>query len=143
MSTASPTARIDWIVSRFQPTQPEARLRDLAPGSAQAMAHLRNDIVILGGETLWTYALAHALRRRFGDIPVILEDKEPMQVFLRRRDQSPPAPMPVLREGVQGRGAVRYTVTEARGQRSEVREPPAGPAFRRLTSGLWPLASGL
>jgi folate-dependent phosphoribosylglycinamide formyltransferase PurN len=46
---------------------------------------MSNDIVILGGETPWTWALANALRRRFGRVPVIIEDKEPIALFLRRR----------------------------------------------------------
>ncbi len=84
-TVTSPTGRIDWIVSPFRSLQPDMRPQDVAIRCDQAAGHLRSDIVILGGETVWTYALAHALRRRFGDIPVILEDKEPMQVFLRRR----------------------------------------------------------
>jgi folate-dependent phosphoribosylglycinamide formyltransferase PurN len=44
-----------------------------------------HDIAILGGETPWTWALAHALRARFGAVPLILEDKEPTLFFLRRR----------------------------------------------------------
>jgi folate-dependent phosphoribosylglycinamide formyltransferase PurN len=44
-----------------------------------------HDIAILGGETPWTWALANGLRSRFGDVPIILEDKEPTGHFLRRR----------------------------------------------------------
>jgi folate-dependent phosphoribosylglycinamide formyltransferase PurN len=46
---------------------------------------MSSDIVILGGETPWTWALANALRQRFGDVPTILEDKVPLRIFLRRR----------------------------------------------------------
>jgi folate-dependent phosphoribosylglycinamide formyltransferase PurN len=46
------------------------------------MAH---DIAILGGDTPWTWALANGLRGRFGEVPIILEDKEPNASFLRRR----------------------------------------------------------
>src|SRR5262245_21865165 len=84
MGTTSPAARIDWSVFAFQSSQPDTPRHDAAT-DAHAADQGQSDIVILGGETLWTYALAQALRRRFGDIPVILEDKEPMQLFLRRR----------------------------------------------------------
>jgi phosphoribosylglycinamide formyltransferase-1 len=87
MDTAatSPTARAGWIVSFLLAIRPEASRREPTPGSDRAAAQLPRNIVILGGETLWTYALANSLRRRFGDIPVIIEDKEPIQIFLRRR----------------------------------------------------------
>lgn len=44
-----------------------------------------SDIVILAGDSPWTWALANALRHRFGDLPVIVEDKEPAALFIRRR----------------------------------------------------------
>jgi folate-dependent phosphoribosylglycinamide formyltransferase PurN len=43
------------------------------------------EIAILAGDTPWTWALASALRQHFGEIPVIVEDKEPTALFLRRR----------------------------------------------------------
>jgi methionyl-tRNA formyltransferase len=46
---------------------------------------MTNEIVLLAGETPWTWALANRLRSRFGSVPIILEDKEPSTLFLRRR----------------------------------------------------------
>jgi len=42
-------------------------------------------IVILAGEHPWTWALANALRRRFGDIPIILERHQSSILLLRNR----------------------------------------------------------
>jgi hypothetical protein len=44
-----------------------------------------HDVVILASASPWTWALANALRRHFGDVAIILEDTEPTSVFLRRR----------------------------------------------------------
>ena len=84
-AATSPTARIDWLVSFRVSTGPDASRREPASGSEHAAGLPTSDIVILGGETLWTNALANALRRHFGDIPVIIEDKEETGLFLRRR----------------------------------------------------------
>jgi phosphoribosylglycinamide formyltransferase-1 len=44
-----------------------------------------HDIVLLAGEHPWTWALANALRRRFGDIPIVLECRQSKAVLLRHR----------------------------------------------------------
>jgi folate-dependent phosphoribosylglycinamide formyltransferase PurN len=46
------------------------------------MAH---QVVVLAVDSLWTRVVVNALRRRFGDVPLVLEDKEPIALFLRRR----------------------------------------------------------
>jgi folate-dependent phosphoribosylglycinamide formyltransferase PurN len=46
---------------------------------------MRHDIVILAGESLWTWALANALGAHFGDVPVILEKQQPVGRFWRQR----------------------------------------------------------
>jgi folate-dependent phosphoribosylglycinamide formyltransferase PurN len=43
------------------------------------------DTVVLAIDSIWTRAIVNALRRRFGDVPLILENKEPVAAFLRRR----------------------------------------------------------
>jgi phosphoribosylglycinamide formyltransferase 1 len=44
-----------------------------------------HDIVILAGETPWSWALANALRRHFPDVPIVLEEKPSAALLLRRR----------------------------------------------------------
>lgn len=46
------------------------------------MAH---DVVILASECPWTRAIANTIRQRFGDAPVIMEDKQSVFLLLRRR----------------------------------------------------------
>src|SRR5690349_21157723 len=46
---------------------------------------MSNDIIVLAGEGRSTRALVNALRRRFGTVPVLLEDKESTWFYLRRR----------------------------------------------------------
>jgi folate-dependent phosphoribosylglycinamide formyltransferase PurN len=84
-AATSPTAGIDWLVSFRVSTRPDASRREPAGGSERTARLPSSDLVILGGETLWTNALANALRRHFGDVPVIIEDKEATGFFLRRR----------------------------------------------------------
>jgi methionyl-tRNA formyltransferase len=43
------------------------------------------DVLILASDSPWTWALANAVRRRFGDVPIVVEDKQPDIVLLRRR----------------------------------------------------------
>lgn len=43
------------------------------------------DIAILAGDGTPSWVLVNAVRRRFGPVPVIVEDKEPAVLFLRRR----------------------------------------------------------
>jgi phosphoribosylglycinamide formyltransferase 1 len=40
---------------------------------------------LLAGESPWTWGIANALRPRFGNVPIILEDKQPNILLLRRR----------------------------------------------------------
>lgn len=46
---------------------------------------MRHDIVILAGESRWTWAVVNALRSHFGDLAVILETQQPVGRFWRRR----------------------------------------------------------
>jgi folate-dependent phosphoribosylglycinamide formyltransferase PurN len=43
------------------------------------------ELVVLGGDTVWTRAVVRALRKRFGQIPLIIEHKESIWTMLRRR----------------------------------------------------------
>lgn len=43
------------------------------------------ETVVLATDSIWTRVIVNALRRRFGDVRVILEKKEPVAQFLRRR----------------------------------------------------------
>jgi phosphoribosylglycinamide formyltransferase-1 len=54
-------------------------------GSGHALKTQACDIVILAGEGPPSWVLVNAVRRRFGPVPVIVEDKEPTGLFLRRR----------------------------------------------------------
>jgi len=45
------------------------------------------DLVVLAGDTVWTNAVVRALRERFGQIPLIIEQKESIWIMLRRRYQ--------------------------------------------------------
>ena len=42
-------------------------------------------IVVLAANTIWTNAVVRALRERFGQIPLVLEEKESVWAMLRRR----------------------------------------------------------
>jgi folate-dependent phosphoribosylglycinamide formyltransferase PurN len=53
--------------------------------SSQLTLPKPHQLVILGGDSPWTWALANKLRQRFGEIPIILEEKEPTRLFLKRR----------------------------------------------------------
>jgi folate-dependent phosphoribosylglycinamide formyltransferase PurN len=46
---------------------------------------MRHDILILAGDSLWTWALSNALLSHFGDIPIIVEKSQPAGPFWRRR----------------------------------------------------------
>jgi folate-dependent phosphoribosylglycinamide formyltransferase PurN len=84
-AATSPTTGIDWLASFRVSAEVDAARREAQGDAERSGRQVRSDIVILGGETLWTNALANALRRHFGDIPVIIEDKESTELFLRRR----------------------------------------------------------
>ena len=45
----------------------------------------QSPVVILAGDTPWTWALARKLRERFGEIPIVVEEKESTGQFLARR----------------------------------------------------------
>jgi folate-dependent phosphoribosylglycinamide formyltransferase PurN len=44
-----------------------------------------HDIVVLAGEHPWTWAVANSLRRRFGEVPIILEAQQSKALLLRHR----------------------------------------------------------
>ena len=44
-----------------------------------------HDLLILAGEHPWTWALANALRRRFGRVPIVMERPQSRALLLRRR----------------------------------------------------------
>jgi folate-dependent phosphoribosylglycinamide formyltransferase PurN len=54
-------------------------------GSGASLETQACDIVILAGDGPPSWILVNAVRRRFGPVPVIVEDKEPAGLFLRRR----------------------------------------------------------
>lgn len=43
------------------------------------------DTVVLAVDSIWMRVIVNALRRHFGDVPLIIENKEPVAAFLRRR----------------------------------------------------------